>query len=57
MRKGKVTCETCTEYQRLLYLNDDGVMDVEKVCTYKEKILTPEEIENPCEDYEERWDE
>ena len=57
MRIVKSTCESCSSFKRLLWFNDDGVAEVERFCTYKEKDLTPEEVKEACDAYEERWDE
>lgn len=57
MTKAHMDCTTCANHQRLLWFNDDGVAEMEHICTYFDKALTAEEIKEPCDEYEERWDE
>ena len=56
IKKVKSTCESCTSHQRLLWFNDNGVAEIEHICTYLEKPLTAEEIKEACDAYEEAWD-
>lgn len=56
MIKAHCDCTTCTSHQRLLWINDSGVAEIEHICTYLEKPLTAEEIKEACDAYEEAWD-
>lgn len=49
-------CTTCSNHQRLLWINDDGVAEIEHICNYFDKALTAEEIKEACDAYEEKWD-
>lgn len=55
--KAHADCTTCTSHKQLLYFNDDGVADLEHICTFLMKPLTAEEIKEACDAYVERWDE
>lgn len=58
MIKAHMDCTTCANHQRLVSFNiTDGVAEIEHICTYFDRALTAEEIKEPCDEYEERWDE
>ncbi len=54
MRKLEVDCTSCDSFVRIMYLNDEGIMDIARYCTYKDKELTAEEINTICDAYEEK---
>ena len=57
MIKAHMDCTTCSNHQRLVVFNiTDGVAEIEHICNYFDKALTAEEIKEPCDEYEEKWD-